>query len=324
MRTILAKINILANAFEKDGNIETVELLHDVFIKISKKKKKSKGKNVPNNPSLWASCQAWAKANYDVHPSAYSNAGAARRYKQKGGTWRKSSVNNTRLAQEVFQTEAEKFPEVVQISDEFYQEIAAKNYDKAKELLEEMRNFNINADNPDLKNKTQQMFSFMTQSYNEALKRRTFKQDPQVLQEQKDIAERDAVRGEENFTYREVIEKLKKYLLEEKFDEAVRYLNGQVTFNPLFENLDTVDALYTQYNRIKDSIFNKTNYQAYERFYLLARKFLERKNLPRDFNNVTLVMKNYMKKASEPYNEQSLSSFVRNSLSLSNPKQIKR
>lgn len=88
MRTILAKINILANAFEKDGNLEIADLLHDVFIKISKKK--SKGKNVPNNPSLWASCQAWAKANYDVHPSAYSNSGAARRYKQKGGTWRKS------------------------------------------------------------------------------------------------------------------------------------------------------------------------------------------------------------------------------------------
>ena len=90
MRTILAKINILANAFEKDGNIETAELLHNVFIKISKKKKKSKGKNVPNNPSLWASCQAWAKANYDVHPSAYSNAGAAKRYRSKGGTWRKA------------------------------------------------------------------------------------------------------------------------------------------------------------------------------------------------------------------------------------------
>jgi hypothetical protein len=101
MRTILAKINILANAFEKDGNLETAELLHDVFVKISKKKKSKSKKNVPNNPSLWASCQAWAKANYDVHPSAYSNAGAARRYKAKGGTWRKASVNNTRLAQEI-------------------------------------------------------------------------------------------------------------------------------------------------------------------------------------------------------------------------------
>lgn len=68
MRTILAKINILANAFEKDGNIETAELLHDVFIKISKKKKKSKGKNVPNNPSLWAQCKSQAKQKFDVYP----------------------------------------------------------------------------------------------------------------------------------------------------------------------------------------------------------------------------------------------------------------
>jgi len=89
MRTILAKINILANTFEKDGNLEIADLLHDVFIKISKKKKKSSGKNVPNNPSLWASCQAWAKRTFDVHPSAYSNGAASKRYKAKGGTWRK-------------------------------------------------------------------------------------------------------------------------------------------------------------------------------------------------------------------------------------------
>ena len=78
--------------FEDNGNEELANELHDVFLKLSakKKKKKSSGKNVPNDPSLWASCQAWAKANYDIHPSAYSNAGAARRYKQKGGTWRKS------------------------------------------------------------------------------------------------------------------------------------------------------------------------------------------------------------------------------------------
>jgi hypothetical protein len=100
MRTILAKINILANAFEKDGNIETAELLHDVFIKISKKKKKSKGKNVPNNPSLWAQCKSQAKQKFDVYPSAYANGWAAKQYKSKGGTWRKASVNNTRLAQD--------------------------------------------------------------------------------------------------------------------------------------------------------------------------------------------------------------------------------
>jgi hypothetical protein len=101
MRTILAKLNILANAFEKDGNIETAELLHNVFIKISKKKKKKKsGKNVPNNPSLWAQCKAQAKQKFDVYPSAYANGWAAKQYKAKGGTWRKASFSNTRLAQE--------------------------------------------------------------------------------------------------------------------------------------------------------------------------------------------------------------------------------
>ena len=323
MRTILAKINILANAFEKDGNIETAELLHNVFIKISKKKKKSKGKNVPNNPSLWAQCKSQAKQKFDVYPSAYANGWAAKQYKSKGGTWRKASVNNTRLAQEVFQTEAEKFPEVVQISDEFYQEIAAKNYDKAKELLEEMRNFNINADNPDLKNKTQQMFSFMTQSYNEALKRRTFKQDPQVFQEQKSISQRDAVRGEEDFTYEQVVLKLKKYILQKQYDKADDYLNGQLDFNPLFESLDKQDALMIQYHRIKDFVKSEKDYSSYERFYLLARKLLERENLPRTLDNLTIVMKNYMKKASEPFNEEFLRNFINSSLMLNNPKQLK-
>ena len=88
---ILDTLHKIASFLENNGNEDLAEEVHDVFVKVSaKKKKKSSGKNVPNNPSLWASCQAWAKANYDVHPSAYSNAGAARRYKQKGGTWRKS------------------------------------------------------------------------------------------------------------------------------------------------------------------------------------------------------------------------------------------
>lgn len=47
-------------------------------------------KNVPNNPSLWASCKATAKGKYDVWPSAYACGFAAKLYKQKGGTWRKA------------------------------------------------------------------------------------------------------------------------------------------------------------------------------------------------------------------------------------------
>jgi hypothetical protein len=91
-RDLLSAIHNIACELEDAGFIREANVLSDVFVKVAakKKKKKSSGKNVPNNPSLWASCQAWAKANYEVHPSAYSNSGAARRYKQKGGTWRKS------------------------------------------------------------------------------------------------------------------------------------------------------------------------------------------------------------------------------------------
>jgi len=91
MRNVLAAIHNIASHLEENGFIKEASELTDVLIAVAaKKKKKSSGKNVPNNPSLWASCQAWAKKTYDTHPSAYSNASAARRYKQKGGTWRKS------------------------------------------------------------------------------------------------------------------------------------------------------------------------------------------------------------------------------------------
>lgn len=52
---------------------------------ITEKKKK----NVPTNPSLWQSCLNWAKSRYKVCPSAYCNGAAAKRYKQKGGKWKK-------------------------------------------------------------------------------------------------------------------------------------------------------------------------------------------------------------------------------------------
>jgi hypothetical protein len=47
-------------------------------------------KNKPNNPKLWAASLAWAKSKYKVCPSAYCNGAAAKRYKSKGGTWRKT------------------------------------------------------------------------------------------------------------------------------------------------------------------------------------------------------------------------------------------
>lgn len=48
------------------------------------------GKNKPTNPKLWSQCLAWARSKYKVCPSAYCNGAAAKRYKQKGGGWKKA------------------------------------------------------------------------------------------------------------------------------------------------------------------------------------------------------------------------------------------
>lgn len=47
-------------------------------------------KNKPTNPKLWAASLAWARSKYKVCPSAYCNGAAAKRYKSKGGGWRKT------------------------------------------------------------------------------------------------------------------------------------------------------------------------------------------------------------------------------------------
>jgi hypothetical protein len=87
---ILDDLHIIISNFEEAGLIKEAEVLNDVFIKVAAKKKKStKKKNVPTNPSLWSSCKAQAKAKFDVYPSAYANGWAAKQYKAKGGGWKK-------------------------------------------------------------------------------------------------------------------------------------------------------------------------------------------------------------------------------------------
>lgn len=44
-------------------------------------------KSTPNNPSLWSKVKSEAKAKFDVYPSAYANAWAAKEYKSRGGSW---------------------------------------------------------------------------------------------------------------------------------------------------------------------------------------------------------------------------------------------
>ena len=45
-------------------------------------------KNVPTDSGKWAASKAAAKQKFDVYPSAYANAWAAKNYKAKGGGWK--------------------------------------------------------------------------------------------------------------------------------------------------------------------------------------------------------------------------------------------
>lgn len=47
-------------------------------------------KNIATNSKLWSACKSWAKSRYDVWPSAYALGAAAKRYKAKGGKWKKA------------------------------------------------------------------------------------------------------------------------------------------------------------------------------------------------------------------------------------------
>jgi hypothetical protein len=49
--------------------------------------------NKAKNPKKWSSCIAQAKAKFDVYPSAYANAWAAKCYKKKKGKWKKVAEN---------------------------------------------------------------------------------------------------------------------------------------------------------------------------------------------------------------------------------------
>ncbi len=47
-------------------------------------------KNVPTDKSKWSYYKSQAKKKFDVYPSAYANAWAAKQYKAAGGGWKKT------------------------------------------------------------------------------------------------------------------------------------------------------------------------------------------------------------------------------------------
>ena len=50
-------------------------------------------KNIPTNPSKWSYYKSQAKKKFDVYPSAYANAWAAKMYKKAGGKWKTESYD---------------------------------------------------------------------------------------------------------------------------------------------------------------------------------------------------------------------------------------
>ena len=48
-------------------------------------------KNKPTKPQLWSRAKSLARSKFDVYPSAYANAWAAKWYRKKGGGWRSTN-----------------------------------------------------------------------------------------------------------------------------------------------------------------------------------------------------------------------------------------
>lgn len=57
--------------------------------------------NKPKNKKLWARAKALARQKFDVYPSAYANAWAAKWYKKKGGGWNSVAENLNFIQQKV-------------------------------------------------------------------------------------------------------------------------------------------------------------------------------------------------------------------------------
>jgi hypothetical protein len=71
--------------FEKQGReVRDIDVDYSVRSELDEAKKKPQ----PTNPELWSRAKSAARSKFNVYPSAYANAWAAKWYKSKGGGWR--------------------------------------------------------------------------------------------------------------------------------------------------------------------------------------------------------------------------------------------
>ena len=96
-------------------------------------------KNVPTNPSKWSYYKNQAKKKFDVYPSAYANAWAAKKYKAAGGKWKTESI----------QHEAEQSPYAIGMAKamKMYKDkppLAKKTIKKAHEIAKAVMKDDVN------------------------------------------------------------------------------------------------------------------------------------------------------------------------------------
>jgi hypothetical protein len=105
-------------------------------------------KNKPTNKKLWSKAKALARQKFDVYPSAYANAWAAKWYKKRGGDW--SSVNESVLNSIQFR-----------VKQNFLTEdcgCGGKGKPKPKPIIKKPKNVNeevVNKENKDTMTKTE-------------------------------------------------------------------------------------------------------------------------------------------------------------------------
>jgi hypothetical protein len=75
----------LMSKFESVAHVDET-VIHEALDEA--KKKKGKKKPAPTSPDKWSRAKAKARSKFDVYPSAYANAYAAKEYKKMGGGWR--------------------------------------------------------------------------------------------------------------------------------------------------------------------------------------------------------------------------------------------
>ena len=75
----------ITNHFRRQGRtVKDIDVDYSVRSELDETKKKPQ----PTNPELWSRAKSAARSKFDVYPSAYANAWAAKWYKSKGGGWR--------------------------------------------------------------------------------------------------------------------------------------------------------------------------------------------------------------------------------------------